>query len=113
MQTQRKLTSIEEAAKNVLESTTYDSLRKRYDGAYLSSLELDEYPDSFQKIANDFVKKTKLSNKKIAVVHDEPIGYGKFQQLLKLLSVSKIPFALWSGDGEEAVFFVMEQLQED
>lgn len=94
------------------EAASLNDLRKTYLGAYLSALDLEEYPSTFQKAANEFAKKYKLKPTEVAVVHDEGIGHLKFKQLISKLEKGKIPHVIWDDSlnlGEGACFFSLKE----
>lgn len=77
------------------EMTALD-LRKKYGGAYVSSMDLDgEYEGEVQfvnKIKN-FMRKHKLSPKETAVFHEDGFKkYESFPAMVKLLKKKNIPF---------------------
>lgn len=94
------------------EAVTRNDLRQKYSGAYLSALELDEYPKSYQKTALEFAKKNGLKNNEVAVVHDEGISHTDYVRLLATLEKEKIAYDIWDdsrNSGEEVCFFSLKE----
>ena len=99
------------AKSNIVEASR-DEIRKKYHGAYLSSLDLEDYPTSYVKTAKDFAKKNGLKLNQVGVVHDEGISHTDFVKFQNQLKKDKIANDVWDdsrSSGEIVVFFSLKE----